>query len=159
RNKILLLGISGSGKTVLIHQIIHKTRVETVPSLMVSEKPLDKLVLVDVPGHEKLRFYYTKYLQDCKEIWFVLDGSVRDMRPAAEYLYDVLVNNHISRNATKITILVNRSQFEISRLQEQMETEINQLRQSRSGDVEQHEFLGYENEDFKFEHVPNPVVF
>lgn len=45
-----------------------------------------------MPGHERVRYRYAEYLPATRSIVFVVDGTTlsRQVRPVAEYLYDVL---------------------------------------------------------------------
>nr|KAJ3420964.1 hypothetical protein HK105_004842 [Polyrhizophydium stewartii] len=134
--------------------------------------------LVDLPGHEKLRFKLGEYLDSAKGILFVVDSSKirRDdtVRAAAELLYDILSDPVAVDGDLPMLVLCNKSDELLAlspgQIRKQLEAEINEIRKTRgagivsqSGDVGGEEegtaFLGFEGEAFKFEHVPNAVTF
>ncbi|KAJ3065542.1 hypothetical protein HK102_007873, partial [Quaeritorhiza haematococci] len=126
--------------------------------------------IVDVPGHEKLRFRYTHFMPISKAVIFVIDSATiqKQFRSAAEYLYEVLVNPHFGKKKIPLLVVCNKSDLVMAQSAEKirvlLETELNRLRATRTASVEgqdsdntvaEYEYLGYDNEDFQFEHVPN----
>ncbi|KAJ3055958.1 hypothetical protein HK097_008567 [Rhizophlyctis rosea] len=163
RDTFLITGLSDSGKTVLYYRLQHEEEVA---------KP--RLVhIVDLPGHEKLRFRFSEFTPITKGIVFILDSTTlnRNIRSVAEYLYDILVNKHVQKREVPILVLCNKNDLLLAlgkeKVQELVEGEIDRLRATRAAGVEAQDedrnggddFLGYENEAFKFEHVPNAVTF
>ncbi|OON20690.1 signal recognition particle receptor beta subunit [Opisthorchis viverrini] len=62
RSSVLILGICDSGKTTLFAQLHHGATMPTHTSLKENigkfQTEKENLTLVDVPGHEKVRFMY-----------------------------------------------------------------------------------------------------
>eukprot|EP00842_Homolaphlyctis_polyrhiza_P003248 jgi/Hompol1/3924/HPOL_000721-RA len=190
QDTLMLAGLMGAGKTALFHKLCHGRSVETCTSMQenVGQVVLDKdnakqtsFKLVDLPGHEKLRFKYQQFLPSAKGILFVLDASqirrVQMLRSAAEYIYTLLADPLSSSHEIPLTVLCNKSEELLAlspeKIQKMLEQEINELRKTRSagvvgqadldgGDAEDDEeaaYLGFEGQPFKFEHIPNPVEF
>ncbi|CAO3597848.1 unnamed protein product [Absidia cylindrospora] len=129
--------------------------------------------LVDIPGHERVRYRYTDFLPVSRCILFVIDSTTisRQVRPVAEYLYQLLAQHTVQTQHTPILIVCNKSDMitalPVSKIQPLLASEINRLRSTRTAAVEkqasetdeQEAFLGYEGEEFKFEHLDNSVEF
>ncbi|KAJ3177408.1 hypothetical protein HDU87_004427 [Geranomyces variabilis] len=185
RDKVLLTGLSEAGKTVLFMQLRHGETVATHTSMESNESrfslptsystpttPGPSVHLVDLPGHEKLRFKYTEHIATTGAIVFVLDSTTiaRDLRAVAEYLYDILVNRYTQRNEVPLLVLCNKSELlmalPVEKIRVLLEGEIEKLRTSRAAEIqslddsgEQEELLGVEGEKFAFEQLANPVSF
>ncbi|KAI8815410.1 signal recognition particle receptor beta subunit-domain-containing protein [Cladochytrium replicatum] len=184
RDTCIFLGLSDSGKTTIFTKLQYGKPLPTCTSMSENEakivlksragEPLhEKLThVVDVPGAEKLRFRWTELVPITKSIVFISDASSfsRNTRPVAEFLYDVLVNRHTSKLEIPVLILCNKQDlitaYPSAKIQDKLETEINQLRSTRTAAVEsqdddtaQDQFLGYENETFNFSHLPNSIQF
>ncbi|KAI8977910.1 signal recognition particle receptor, beta subunit [Pilobolus umbonatus] len=139
--------------------------------------------LVDMPGHERIRSRYTDFLPVTRSIVFVLDSTSlnRQIRSVAEYLYDILANSRVQKQRIPVLIACNKSDMitalPVDKIQLMLESEIrpinkqvyssNRLRATRTARVEQQAsegdeeeaYLGYEGEDFKFQHLDNRVEF
>ncbi|RHZ77726.1 hypothetical protein Glove_174g165 [Diversispora epigaea] len=182
KDTFLILGQSDSGKTLLYVKLRYGQFTQTHTSMKENEgyikiedngKPLVKepIHIVDVPGHEKLRFKFLDFVPITRGIIFLIDSStcVRNVRSIAEYLYEVLSNKDISKRRIPILIACNKSDLITAlppeRIQPILENEINRLRSTRTAALEHQdlseevEFLGYETKDFKFEHLENEVQF
>ncbi|SAM04829.1 hypothetical protein [Absidia glauca] len=177
KNTVLLLGITDAGKTSLFTLIRYGKVTSTVTSMKENEGPCTfdnkTYELVDIPGHERVRYRYTDFLPISRCILFVVDSTTinRQVRPVAEYLYHLLAHASIQSQKTPILIVCNKSDMITalppSRIQSLLESEINRLRATRTAAVEkqdsdadeQEAFLGYEGEDFKFDHLDNKVDF
>ncbi|KAJ3152128.1 hypothetical protein HDU86_005973 [Geranomyces michiganensis] len=185
RDKVLITGLSEAGKTVLYMQLRYGGIVATHTSIETNESrfplptasstpttPGPSVHLVDLPGHEKLRFKYTEHIASTGGIIFVLDSTTisRDLRPAAEYLYDILVNRYTQRNEVPLLILCNKSELlmalPIEKIRTLLEGEIEKLRTSRAAEIqslddsaEREELLGVDGEKFTFAQLANPVSF
>merc|ERR1711970_1059972 len=59
----LLLGPSNAGKTLLFHRLVNNEIEETVASMKSCEGIVDNKLLVDVPGHRRLRASVTAELK------------------------------------------------------------------------------------------------
>ncbi|KAI9206724.1 signal recognition particle receptor beta subunit-domain-containing protein [Polychytrium aggregatum] len=181
-NTVAILGLCDSGKTSLYTYLQYGKLVATQTSMVENEGPFKlesnkglevPLNLVDVPGHEKLRFKYSEFLPITKAVLFVIDSTTvhQQIRPIAEYLYDILTHSATVKRTIPVLILCNKHDMlmalEAKAIQTTLETEINKLRSTQSASLDQTgddaaaevKFLGYENEEFKFEHVPNRIEF
>ena len=79
---------------------------------MNDKRALSKPVLViDIPGHEKLRFLFLSWEQQLGGIVFVVDAAAfsRNFRQVAEYLYDVLSNEHVVQGRVPVLVACNKS--------------------------------------------------
>ncbi|KAI9467957.1 MAG: signal recognition particle receptor subunit beta [Benjaminiella poitrasii] len=175
RNSILLLGTSDAGKTAIYRYLKDGKKGPTVSSMKENEGQFtinNKIFdLVDMPGHDRIRYRYVDFLPITRSIIFVIDSTSvsRQIRSVAEYLYDILAKPIVQKQRTPILIACNKSDMitalPIEKIKALLETEINRLRNTRTARVEQQEedeqeaFLGYEGENFKFDHVDNTVDF
>ncbi|OBZ85236.1 Signal recognition particle receptor subunit beta [Choanephora cucurbitarum] len=175
KNTILLLGISDAGKTSMYILLKSGKNHPTVSSMKENEGQLtlnNKIFdLVDIPGHDRVRFRYVEFLPVTRSIVFVVDSTTitRKIRPAAEYLYDILAQPQVQKQKIPVLIACNKSDMitalPTDKIKLLFETELNRLRGTRTARVEQQEsdeqeaFLGYEGEAFKFEHIDNTVEF
>ncbi|CAG8432916.1 4745_t:CDS:2 [Diversispora eburnea] len=167
KDTFLILGQSDSGKTLLYVKLRYKQSTQTHTSMKENEgyimiedngKPLIKepIHIVDVPGHEKLRFKFLDFVPITRGIIFLIDSST-------------CVKNDISKRKIPILIACNKSDLITAlppeRIQPILENEINRLRSTRTAALDHQdssedvEFLGYENNDFKFEHLENEMQF
>ncbi|ORY95370.1 signal recognition particle receptor beta subunit-domain-containing protein [Syncephalastrum racemosum] len=175
---LLILGTTDAGKTSLFTQLYHGQTRPTVTSMKENEGTFEahnkKYDLVDVPGHQRLRYRYTDYLPVTRAIIFVVDSTTlaRQVRFVAEYLYDVLAQKQVQSNHIPVLVACNKCDLITAlpkeKIQQRLEEEINRLRTTRTaaleqqaseGDEEQEAYLGYEGEPFKFEHLENVVHF
>jgi signal recognition particle receptor subunit beta len=87
----LLLGPSNAGKTLLFHRLVNNEIEETVASMKSCEGITDNKLLVDVPGHRRLRNEVTKELTRATKIVFMVDAAdaTRQAKAAAELLYEI----------------------------------------------------------------------
>ena len=87
----LLLGPSNAGKTLLFHRLVNNEIEETVASMKSCEGIVDNKLLVDVPGHRRLRNEVTKELKRATKIVFMVDAAdaTRQAKAAAELLYEI----------------------------------------------------------------------
>ena len=87
----LLLGPSNAGKTLLFHRLVNNELEETVASMKSDEGIVDNKLLVDVPGHRRLRNEVTKELTRATKIVFLVDAAdaTRQAKAAAELLYEI----------------------------------------------------------------------
>ncbi|KAF9197478.1 hypothetical protein BGZ49_002056 [Haplosporangium sp. Z 27] len=178
KNSILLTGLPFAGKTATYYLITHNKAVETVTSIKENETDIaliegqKPIHLVDIPGHERLRFKFSEFMPIARAVVFVVDSSTvsRQTRLLAEYLYDILADKFAQNEKIPILIACNKSDlltsFKKERIQNLLEGEINKLRQTRTAaldtqDSEGNEnvFLGFEGKDFSFQDLENDVEF
>ncbi|KAI9096419.1 signal recognition particle receptor beta subunit-domain-containing protein [Phlyctochytrium arcticum] len=184
RDTFLIAGLSEAGKTVLYAKLRYGKSAITHTSMTENEgwftpEPPSKspspktrpVHLVDLPGHEKLRFKYTEYIPITAGIIFLIDSITlsRNVRVTAEYLYDILSNRFTIRNEVPVLVLCNKSDFLLAlkaeKIKAMLEEEMDRLRTTRSSKVQSQddecdeEFIGQEGKPFKFEHLPNQIIF
>ncbi|KAF8928363.1 hypothetical protein BGZ58_009701 [Dissophora ornata] len=178
KNTILLTGLPFAGKTVIHYMIKNNKAVETVTSMKENEANLvltegkAPIHIVDIPGHERLRFKFSEFMPIARAVVFVVDSSTasRQIRFLAEYLYDILGDKFAQDEKIPVLIACNKSDlltsFKKERIQSLLEAEINKLRQTRTAaldtqDSEGNEnvFLGFEGKDFSFLDLENEVEF
>ncbi|RUP47900.1 LOW QUALITY PROTEIN: signal recognition particle receptor beta subunit-domain-containing protein [Jimgerdemannia flammicorona] len=221
------MGISDAGKTALFTQLRYGKQAKTQTSMKENEArisllgkdglPLTKqpVHLVDLPGHERLRFKFTDYTPIARGVVFVVDSATatRTARPIAEYLYDLLSNKHVAKNQVPVLIAYGHDYGAakgkgadvvgsrdvgffffgsggegeaFGRVPRHFKvwfdclasmtfcgcppthrySQPNRLRLTRTAALEKQEssaegevFLGYEDQDFKFEHLENAISF
>ncbi|KAI8055411.1 signal recognition particle receptor beta subunit-domain-containing protein [Syncephalis plumigaleata] len=116
----LLLGPCSSGKTNMLARLSNDIWVDTQTSLkentmLVNLQDADgnELVtrVIDVPGHEKLRYQLHHFTPIARAIIFVLDASrlSKDVRKTAEYLYDVLSDRHLIEREVPVLLACHKS--------------------------------------------------
>ncbi|RIA89417.1 signal recognition particle receptor beta subunit-domain-containing protein [Glomus cerebriforme] len=184
KDTFLILGLADSGKTSFFIKLRDGKQVQTHTSMKENEGyinlenngiPLTKVPIhfVDVPGHEKLRFKFSDFIPITRGIIFLVDSStcVKNVRSIAEYLYDIFSNKDVIKHNIPTLIACNKSDMITAlppeRIQTMLENEINKLRNTRTSALDNQdssitdniEFLGYENEKFKFEHLENETHF
>jgi signal recognition particle receptor subunit beta len=64
-----------------------------------------------MPGHDRVRYRYADFLPVTRCIVFVIDSTSisRQIRPVAEYLYDVLAKPVVQKQRTPVLITCNKS--------------------------------------------------
>ncbi|KAI8879968.1 P-loop containing nucleoside triphosphate hydrolase protein [Backusella circina FSU 941] len=177
KTTVLLLGITDAGKTAMYTLLRFGAKRPTVTSMKENEGQITlankTFELVDMPGHERVRYRYAELLPVTRSIVFVLDSTTlnRQVRPVAEYLYDVLAQSVVQKGRIPVLIACNKcdmiTALPTEKIKLLLESEINRLRGTRTAAVEQQEsegdegqvYLGYEGDDFKFEHLDNEVDF
>lgn len=175
KNTVLLLGTCDAGKTAMYILLKHGQNRPTVSSMKENEGQVEiankMFDIVDMPGHDRIRYRYVDFLPVTRSIVFVVDSTTlsRQIRPVAEYLYDVLAKSEVQKQRTPILIACNKSDMitalPVEKIKLMLEAEINRLRDTRTARVEQQEedeqeaFLGYEGEEFKFDHIDNSIDF
>jgi len=118
-----------------------------------------------------LRFRFSEFVPVTRGIIFVIDSATcaKNWRSIAEYLYDIFSNKHVTKQKIPVLVACNKNDLltalPVDNIQTALENEINRLRATRTAALEHQdspedvEFLGYENEHFKFEHLENRVEF
>ncbi|KAG0046519.1 hypothetical protein BGZ83_008319 [Gryganskiella cystojenkinii] len=179
KNTVLITGLPFAGKTTIHYLINYNKSVETVTSIKENEADVELIPgkapvhMVDIPGHERLRFKFTEFMPIARAIVFVVDSATvaRQTRLLAEYLYDILANKFTQNEKLPILIACNKSDlltaFKKERVQSLLEAEINKLRQTRTAALDTQDadgtdenvFLGFEGQDFTFQDLENDVEF
>ncbi|GJJ73317.1 signal recognition particle receptor subunit beta [Entomortierella parvispora] len=178
KNTVLITGLPFAGKTTIHYLINYGKSVDTVTSIKENEADVElvpgkaPLHIVDIPGHERLRFKFSEFMPIARAVVFVVDSATvaRQTRLLAEYLYDILANRFAQNEKLPILIACNKSDlitsFKKERIQSLLEAEINKLRQTRTAaldtqdaDGNENVFLGFEGQDFTFQDLENEVEF
>ncbi|KAM6960689.1 signal recognition particle receptor subunit beta-like [Aplochiton taeniatus] len=180
RSAILLVGLCDSGKTLLFSRLLTGRFVRTQTSITDSSAPYksknergNMLTLIDLPGHDSLRpQYLEKFKSAARAIVFVVDSAIfqKEVRDVAEFLYFLLTDSVISRNAPTLVVACNKQDITMAKsaklVQQQLEKEMNTLRvtssaalSSQDGSVGGSVYLGKKGKDFEFNQLPMKVEF
>ncbi|KFP20647.1 Ovotransferrin, partial [Egretta garzetta] len=140
----------------------------------VSNDKSANVTLIDLPGHESLRLQFLeRFKAAARAIVFVVDSVAfqREVKDVAEFLYQVLVDSTVLKNAPALLIACNKQDVTMAKsaklIQQQLEKELNTLRVTRSaaptsldgsatGGPAQ---LGKKGKDFDFSQLPMKVEF
>ncbi|XP_015685441.1 signal recognition particle receptor subunit beta-like, partial [Protobothrops mucrosquamatus] len=181
RTAVLLAGLCDSGKTLLFVRLLtenfRNTQTSITDSSALYRVKNDKnrnVTLIDLPGHESLRLQFLdRFKAAARAIVFVVDSVAfqREMKDVAEFLYQLLTDNTILKNAPPLLIACNKQDVTMAKssklIQQQLERELNTLRvtlsaapstmdSSSSGSVIQ---LGKKGKEFDFSQMPMKVEF
>nr|CAX69332.1 signal recognition particle receptor, B subunit 159 [Schistosoma japonicum] len=141
---VLFIGTCDAGKTTLFSSIVYGNPSSTFTSLNenVSNVQINKknFVLVDVPGHEKVRNeIIQKYKTDTLALVFVIDSkSVQsDIKDISEFLYNILVDKIFIKNRVRLLIACNKQDATTAKgvgvVTHLLERELNTLTFTRTG--------------------------
>jgi len=172
---VLLLGISGSGKTHLFSKLVCKESKNTLISLKENEadysvvgtdgKVSKRVDLVDVPGSSSIRDHiFNQFKSKAKGIVFVVDSAVvqKNLKDVASFLYQVLTDKVINEVGPKVLVACSKQDLLTSKSKRVIEglltDELNTVRKTQvatldslSGDeASKRVFLGKKNKDFEF---------
>ncbi|KAM6442394.1 signal recognition particle receptor subunit beta [Liasis olivaceus] len=181
RRAVLLVGLCDSGKTLLFVRLLtgnfRNTQTSITDSSALYRIKNDKnrnVTLIDLPGHESLRLQFLdRFKAAARAIVFIVDSVAfqREMKDVAEFLYQLLTDNTILKNAPPLLIVCNKQDVTMAKssklIQQQLERELNTLRvtvsaapsnmdSSSSGSVIQ---LGKKGKEFDFSQLPMKVEF
>ncbi|XP_054022516.1 ovotransferrin [Dryobates pubescens] len=181
RKAVLLLGLCDAGKTLIFARLLtgkyRDTQTSITDSSAVYRASNDKsanVTLIDLPGHESLRLQFLeRFKAAARAIVFVVDSVAfqREVKDVAEFLYQVLVDSTVLKNAPALLIACNKQDVTMAKsaklIQQQLEKELNTLRVTRSaaptsldgsatGAPAQ---LGKKGKDFDFSQLPMKVDF
>ncbi|XP_017785184.1 PREDICTED: signal recognition particle receptor subunit beta [Nicrophorus vespilloides] len=143
RRGILLTGLCDTGKTLLYARLIHRKFVNTQTSI--KENIGDYVVngsyvrVIDIPGHERIRGkFFEDYKSQSRGIVYVIDSQTiqKDVRDAAEFLYNILVDPVVVANRPAVLVLCNKQDQPLvksaSAVKAMLEKEMNTLRVTKS---------------------------
>ncbi|XP_063771619.1 signal recognition particle receptor subunit beta [Pseudophryne corroboree] len=181
RRAVLLVGLCDSGKTLIFSRLLTgkymKTQTSISPNTALYRVKREKgssFTLVDVPGHESLRVQcMEQYKPAARALVFLVDSSAfqRDLKEVAEFLYQILTDATIVRNAPPILIACNKQDISMAKsaklIQQQLEKELNTLRVTQSAAPSTLDSsgspaitqLGKKGKDFDFSQLPMKVEF
>ncbi|NWT72747.1 SRPRB protein, partial [Prunella himalayana] len=178
RKAVLLLGLCDAGKTLLFARVSGEGAGTSITDssavYRLSQDKSTNVTLIDLPGHESLRLQFLeRFKAAARAIVFVVDSVAfqREVKDVAEFLYQVLVDSTVLRNAPALLIACNKQDVTMAKsaklIQQQLEKELNTLRVTRSaaptsldgsatGGPAQ---LGKKGKDFDFSQLPMKVEF
>ncbi|KAK7693778.1 hypothetical protein QCA50_003350 [Cerrena zonata] len=167
-NGLLLVGPSDSGKTAILstlayeHTLPTHTSLQTNSSVVTLTEAAKPLLVIDVPGHPRIRDQFKDHLLDAKAIAFIVDASTisRNGAAVAEHLHHILnaltslPPSHVAPalsivahkcDALKASSTATSEQLAINRARSVLERELEKRRTSHAGGVGV-ESLGEEDE-------------
>ncbi|KAK2847294.1 hypothetical protein Q5P01_010293 [Channa striata] len=180
RSAVLLVGLCDSGKTLLFSRLVSGKSKRTQTSITDNSAPYkakndrgSSWTLIDLPGHDSLRSQYLeKFKSAARAIVFVVDSAIfqKEVRDVAEFLYVLLTDTVIFRNAPALLVACNKQDITMAKsaklIQQQLEKELNTLRVTRSaalssqdGSVGGSVYLGKKGKDFEFSQLHMKVDF
>ncbi|KAE8295247.1 Signal recognition particle receptor subunit beta [Larimichthys crocea] len=172
RSAVLLVGLCDSGKTLLFSRLLSGKFKRTQTTITDSSAPYkakndrgSTWTLIDLPGHDSLRSQYLEKFKSAASAIFQ-----KEVRDVAEFLYILLTDTVISRNAPALLVACNKQDITMAKsaklIQQQLEKELNTLRVTRSaalssqdGSVGGSVYLGKKGKDFEFSQLPVKVEF
>jgi len=139
---VLLTGLNESGKTLIYSHLLHNKHVMTYTSTQdnVDEYKVDgkEVAVADLPGFHSIRHqFFEKYKDNSKGIVFVVDSVTlpKNIRDAANVLYNILVDPVVIKNRPEILILCNKQDQTLSKgsnvIKSMLEKELNTLRNTQ----------------------------
>uniref|UniRef100_A0A667XG49 Signal recognition particle receptor subunit beta n=1 Tax=Myripristis murdjan TaxID=586833 RepID=A0A667XG49_9TELE len=173
RSAVLLVGLCDAGKTLLFSRLLSGKFKRTQTSITDKQLMGSTWTLIDLPGHDSLRpQYMEKFKSAARAIVFVVDSAIfqKEVRDVAEFLYFLLTDPVIIRNAPALLLACNKQDITMAKsaklIQQQLEKELNTLRVTRSaalssqdGSVGGSVYLGKKGKDFEFSQLPMKVEF
>lgn len=171
KDGVLLVGLSDSGKTLMLSKLIGHHGLKTVASLKenvtVYSTNGKSLKLIDIPGSDGIRQkYFEKHKSNAGGIIFVIDSNCisKNIKDVAELLYNVLIDDSIVNSSLDLLVACNKQDLLASKsskaIQTQLEREITTLRKTRSAQListddttSKDTFLGKKGEDFEFQQL------
>ncbi|XP_054838787.1 signal recognition particle receptor subunit beta [Eublepharis macularius] len=181
RRAVLLVGLCDSGKTLMFARLLTANFQNTQTSITdnsglyrVKNDKNSSVTLIDLPGHKSLRLQFLdRFKAAARAIVFVVDSVAfqREMKDVAEFLYQILTDSVVLKNAPPLLIACNKQDVTMAKssklIQQQLEKELNTLRVTRSaapstldssnsGSASQ---LGKKGKEFDFSQLPMKVDF
>ncbi|XP_076285215.1 signal recognition particle receptor beta [Lasioglossum baleicum] len=173
-NRILLTGLSDAGKTLIFSRLVcskfvktYTSAKENVEDLVINNRTLK---LVDIPGHERLRYkYFDQFKSSAKVVIYVIDSVSfqKDIRDVAEYLYNILSDPSMQKKS--VLILCNKQDQTMAKgssvIKTLLEREMNLLRMTKTNQLQATDassanvFLGKEGKDFEFAQLDTHMDF
>jgi signal recognition particle receptor subunit beta len=177
RNKILISGLSNSGKTVLFSMLQEGKFRTTQTSMKENEgtfSPLNSktqkvVTVVDLPGHKRLRNLLDQQMAQCRKMIFLIDAEsyAKEANDVAEFLFHILSNSSIHKNKIPILVVCNKQDTGVAAskdlIQQQLQKDIDTFRQTRKAfptqSDENYEEIGKPGKAFTWEDLSNGVQF
>lgn len=91
-------------------------------------QPPSTVVLLDLPGHPNLRLGFHSHVAHTRGIVFVVDSTTaaRNIRPAAEYLYDVLADSVVQMLQVPILVVCSKQDLLMALSSDKIQTALEQ---------------------------------
>jgi len=175
---VLVCGVSDSGKTSVLGQLVAGKALETVTSMIEnrhtwSAEGGSSVDLVDVPGSERVRgTLVEKYGPGSRGILFVIDSATitKQIRDVAEFLHSILSLPAVASNSPPLMVLCNKQDVGVAKgesvIKSLLEKEVDKVRVSRGNQLAGLEgsnndsvFIGKEGRPFEFSHLKARVDF
>jgi len=175
---VLVCGVSDSGKTSVLGQLVAGKALETVTSMIEnrhtwSAEGGSSVDLVDVPGSERVRgTLVEKYGPGSRGILFVIDSATitKQIRDVAEFLHSILSLPAVASNSPPLMVLCNKQDVGVAKgesvIKSLLEKEVDKVRVSRGNQLAGLEganndsvFIGKEGRPFEFSHLKAQVDF
>ncbi|XP_031836341.1 signal recognition particle receptor beta [Nomia melanderi] len=173
-NRILLTGLSDSGKTLIFARLLCSKFVKTYTSAKENTEDIvinnRTLKLVDIPGHERLRYkFFDQFKLSAKGLVYIIDSVTfqKDIRDVAEYLYNILSDPSMQNKS--VLVLCNKQDQTMAKgssvIKTLLEREMNLLRMTKTSQLEATDasstnaFLGKEGKDFEFSQLVTQIDF
>jgi len=174
---VLLTGLCDSGKTVIFSQLVHGKYVSTQTSMKENSGEYvtkdGTLRIIDIPGYERLRAkFFDEYKSAARGVMYIVDSVTlqKDIRDAAEFLYNILLDPVVVDNVLSVLIVCNKQDLPLAKstavIKSMLEKELNALRVTKSSQLESVDqkgrksvVLGKEGMDFSFATLSIKVEF
>ncbi|XP_071867352.1 signal recognition particle receptor beta [Bombus fervidus] len=173
-NSILLTGLSDAGKTLIYARLLcskfvktHTSVKENIGDIIINNRSLK---IVDIPGHERLRYkFFDQFKLSAKGLVYVIDSVTfqKDIRDVAEFLYNLLCDPAVHKKS--ILVLCNKQDQTMAKgaavIKTLLEKEMNLLRMTKTSQLEATDasatnvFLGKQGKDFDFSHLDTNIEF
>ncbi|KAK0210834.1 P-loop containing nucleoside triphosphate hydrolase protein [Desarmillaria ectypa] len=119
-NVVLLVGPSDAGKTAIFSKILYDQSLPSHTSLQTNTSSVDwppfkkPVVIVDIPGHPKMRDQFKEHITEAIVIAFVVDASTvsRNAAAVAEHLHiimDAIVNLPSTQKTPSLVIVAHKT--------------------------------------------------
>ncbi|KAG7447990.1 uncharacterized protein BT62DRAFT_747336 [Guyanagaster necrorhizus] len=141
-NVVLLVGPSDGGKTAIFSKLVYDQLLPSHTSLQANASSVKSpsfnypVVIVDIPGHPKMRDQFKEHMKGTIVIAFVVDASTvsRNAAAVAEHLHIIMdaINNLPSHQKTPSLIVVAHK----TDLLKNVARELEKRRASQSGGLE-----------------------
>jgi signal recognition particle receptor subunit beta len=110
KHKTLICGISGSGKTHLFSILHTTTKPQKDVKFVTSIQENSNEDLIDIPGHQKLRYLFQNHLKETNRIIFCIDSTTLNSKSnqVVEYIIQILTNSKL-RKKLKLLIICTKT--------------------------------------------------
>eukprot|EP00794_Sanderia_malayensis_P015444 gene15444-17023_t len=142
--------------------------------LLSKENAGKRLVVIDLPGHERIRGQYIKkYEENTRGILFLVDSATfpKQARDIAEFLYDIFASKVWRKTKPPILVVCNKQDLPVAKscnvIKTQLEKELNNLRKTRAAALKgtddsnspENVDIGKKGKDFSFNNLHSKIEF